>query len=97
MPVLPVRVTKAPGAVAQGATASTTIKTVKGALCDIDVEYYSGPSTAQGLGDKRANAKGLVTWKWTVGQNTNKGTVPVFITCDLGDRSGTAETTLRVK
>jgi hypothetical protein len=96
-PALPVKVTKSPGTVARGATASTTIKTTKAALCDIDVKYDSGSSTAKGLGDERADAQGVATWKWNVGRNTHTGPVPVTITCTLGDRTGTAETTLTVK
>jgi micrococcal nuclease len=94
---LPVKVTKAPGSVAQGATATVSIDTVKGASCDIDVQYSSGSSKAKGLETKRADANGRVTWKWNVGSNTTMGKWPVTIACALGDRSGDATTSITVK
>jgi hypothetical protein len=96
-PALAVKVTKAPGSVAQGATATVTITTTKAASCDIDVVYYSGSSTAKGLETKTADSKGGATWKWLVGSKTSKGKWPVTISCSLGDRTGDAETNVTVK
>lgn len=96
-PALAVKVTKAPGSVAQGATASVTISTTKASSCEIDVVYASGSSTAKGLETKTADSKGAVTWKWMVGRKTTKGKWPVTISCALGDRTGDAEATVTVK
>jgi hypothetical protein len=78
-PELAVKVTKAPGSVVQGATATVTISTTKAASCDIDVVYYSGSSTAKGLETKTADLKGGASWKWLVGSKTTKGKWPVTI------------------
>ncbi len=50
--------TRAPGTVRRGAT--------PGAQCSIVVRYKSGPSQAQGLGAKKADADGDVSWSWKV-------------------------------
>ena len=83
--------------VARSADASVAIKTASGASCFVEVEYDSGASTATGLADKKADSKGVVMWNWTVGRNTKKGPVPVKITCTLGNKTGSADTTLTVK
>jgi cytoskeletal protein RodZ len=74
-------VTKAPGTVGRNSTASVTVKTAPGAECYITVTYKSGPSKAQGLGPKKADDIGVVSWSWRVGGNTTRGTWPVTITC----------------
>ena len=94
---LPVDVTKRTASVARSARASVTIKTTTGAECGIDVRYRSGSSTATGLEPKTANAKGAITWKWVVARSIAKGTVPIVITCTLGDQSGRVDTSVKVK
>jgi hypothetical protein len=94
---LAVKLTKRTASVARNATASVTIKTTKGAECGIDVQYGSGSSTAQGLEPKSANSKGAITWKWLVGRNTSKGSVPIVITCTLGELSGRLDSSFKVK
>ncbi len=94
---LAVKVTKRTISVARNARASVTIKTTKGAECGIDVQYPSGSSTADGLEPKTTNATGAITWKWVVARDVKKGTVPIVITCTLGDQSGRADTTFKVK
>src|SRR4051794_27169821 len=94
---LPVKVTKHTSSVARNETAYVTIKASKGASCSIDVVYDSGSSTATGLGDKKADGSGAVTWKWKVGGRTAKGTYPVYVTCEKGDREGDAQTSFRVR
>lgn len=76
-----VTVTKAPGTVRRGATASVAIKTTAKASCSISVRYKSGPSKAQGLGTKQADANGKISWAWKVGTRTTSGSWPVVITC----------------
>jgi len=94
---LAVKVTKRTASVARNARASVTIKTTKGAECGIDVQYASGSSTADGLEPKTTNASGVITWKWVVARDVKKGSVPIVITCTLGDQSGRADTSFKVK
>ena len=93
---LPVKVTKRTGSVRRNATASVTIRTIKGSRCDILVEYSSGNATAKGLGTKKADSSGVITWKWKVGSKTTRGTWPIDITCELGARTGNASTSFKV-
>ena len=93
---LRVKVTQRTASVRRNATASVTIATTRGASCAIDVEYSSGSATAKGLDPKKANSKGVITWKWKVGSNTTRGTWPITIYCDLGDRSGSVSTKFKV-
>lgn len=94
---LSVKVTKRTASLRRNQTASVTIKTAKGATCSIDVVYPSGSSTAKGLGTKKANGSGVVTWKWRVGGNTTKGVHDIYIWCEKGDREGSVDTTFRVR
>ncbi|WP_067934464.1 thermonuclease family protein [Alicyclobacillus kakegawensis] len=63
----------------RGQKASITVRTKPKALGTIEVDYKSGPSKAKGLGPKYANASGLISWTWTVGTNTTRGSWPVII------------------
>ena len=94
---LAVKVTKRTASVARNARASVTIKTTNGAECGIDVQYASGSSTADGLEPKTTNASGAITWKWVVARDVKKGGVPIVITCTLGDQTGRADTSFKVK
>ena len=94
---LAVKVTKRTKSVPQNGTASVSIKTAKGAECSINVEYASGSATAKGLGSKKANSKGAITWKWKVGGRTTKGEWPIDIWCTRGERSGDVSTSFVVK
>jgi micrococcal nuclease len=76
-----VTITRAPGTVRRGARATIAARTAPGAQCSIVVRYKSGPSQAQGLGAKRADAGGDVSWSWKVGTRTTPGAWPVVITC----------------
>jgi hypothetical protein len=94
---LAVKVTKRTASVGRNARASVTVKTTKGAECGIDVQYASGSATADGLEPKTTNASGVITWKWVVARDVKKATVPIVITCTLGDQSGRADTSFKVK
>ncbi len=94
---LAVKVTKRTASVARNARASVTIKTTTGAECGIDVQYPSGSSTADGLEPKTTNTSGAITWKWVVAKDVKKGGVPIVITCTLGDQTGRADTSFKVK
>jgi micrococcal nuclease len=76
-----VTITRAPGTVRRGARATVAARTTPGAQCSIVVRYKSGPSKAQGLGPKTADAKGDVAWSWMVGTRTTPGSWPVTIMC----------------
>lgn len=88
-----ITITRHPGSVRRGATAAVTIKTAAKASCSITVRYKSGPSKAQGLGTKQANASGVVAWAWKVGTRTTPGKWPVIISCT---GQGTAQTAVVV-
>ena len=94
---LAVKVTKRTTSVARNARASVTIKTTTGSECGIDVQYPSGSSTADGLEPKTTNTSGAITWKWVVARDVKKGAVPIVITCTLGDQTGRADTSFKVK
>jgi endonuclease YncB( thermonuclease family) len=81
-------ITRPPGTVRRGARATVAAHTTPGAQCSIVVRYKSGPSKAQGLGPKKADAKGDVAWTWMVGTRTTPGSWPVTITCG-GEVAGT--------
>lgn len=65
--------------VRDGGEASITIKTKPYASGNIEVDYKSGPSKAKGLGPKKANSQGVISWSWKVGSNTTPGTYNVII------------------
>jgi hypothetical protein len=60
--------------------ATLKAKVAPNASASIVVEYKSGPSHAQGLGSKKANSKGYVSWTWKVGGRTTLGKWPITIT-----------------
>lgn len=66
--------------VSPGQYASVTIKTSPGATGSIEVDYKSGPSSADGLETKTAGRSGRITWQWMVGTRTTPGKWPVKIT-----------------
>lgn len=67
---------------ARNSTETLTAKVSPNSTAYIAVHYKSGLSKAQGLGPKRSNSKGYVSWSWHVGGNTTIGTVPVTVTCN---------------
>lgn len=85
-----VRITKAPGRVARGGSASVTVTVSPKARCTIGVYYSTTTSRARGLGPKTANT---ITWTWTVGSTTKTGRWPIKIDCG---KSGKAETSITV-
>jgi len=50
-----------------------------------EVEYKSGMSTADGLGTKRSDANGNVSWKWKVGTRTSLNYTPTIYIEGGGD------------
>ena len=76
-----VTITRHPGTVRRGATASVAAKTGAKTGCTITVQYKSGPSKAAGIVPKSSDGSGNVSWSWKVGTNTTPGSWPVIITC----------------
>ena len=69
-----------------GQTALLSVATTPNSACSIEVDYYSGPSHAQGLVPKTSDAAGRVSWAWIVGTRTTPGQWPITVTC--GSASG---------
>jgi hypothetical protein len=66
-----------------GGRAAATVQTMPGASCSISHHTPAGTaSTAQGLGSKVADVKGIVSWSWNIGTSTRPGTGTVTVTCD---------------
>ena len=94
---LNVKTTARTKSVRRGGTASVTIRTTPGARCLISVVYPSGPATAGGLDARKAGKTGFVVWTWKVGAKTTKGSMPIYVTCSLRDRTGDVTTSFMVK
>ena len=83
--------------VESGDKAKVVVNTATAAECVIEVTYDSGPSEAAGLDPKTADGAGKVTWSWTVGGTTAKGTYPIDITCFKGERLGSLTLSFKVR
>ena len=59
--------------------ATLSINAKPGIEYEITVYYNSGPSTAEGLEPKVADADGNVSWTWKVGGRTAEGTYRITI------------------
>jgi len=68
------------------------VRTAKKTYCTIEVDYSSGPSTAQGLTPKTSDTGGNVSWTWKVGGRTKAGTWPITVSCG----NSSAKTSIRV-
>ena len=76
--------------------ASVVIQTEPGAVCSIAVFYSSGPSQAQGLGQKTAGPDGRCQWVWTVGPNTSEGAYRITLRVELAGRRNQLDTQFTV-
>lgn len=92
-----VSITSITSPIERGNEATVKVKTVADAKCTITVTYSSGKSQASGLERKTANAKGKVSWRWTVGGSTKPGKYPVDISCKKDGEEGAASTKIKVK
>jgi hypothetical protein len=88
----PINFLNAPLTAAPNQTVTLSVGTGASVNCTIEVDYASGPSTAQGLTPKTSSSSGSVSWTWKVGGKTTPGTWPITVTC--GNNS--ASTTIRV-
>lgn len=66
----------------RGSYITVTAKTSPNASCSIQAVYKSGPSSAQGLEPRNADANGSVSWTWKVGSRTTPGVWPIHVTCN---------------
>ena len=82
----------APLSARHGTATTLIVKTSPNTGCSIEVDYKSGPSTAQGLGPKTSDAAGNVSWTWIVGSRTTLGQWPIYVTC--GSASGQTHITV---
>mgnify|MGYP001627533841 CR=1 FL=1 len=85
-----VRITSVTSPVRPGDTATLRAAVPAGASCSI--RYVTGKGTvskAQGLGTKKADPSGNVSWSWKIGTGTASGTGTVTVTC--GGTSATAK------
>ena len=57
--------------IGRGEYASIKIKGEPNTVYDCSVEYKSGMSTADGLGQERSDAQGYASWTWKVGTRTS--------------------------
>ena len=81
VPSTQVMLVQAPGTVARNSAATVTARTAPGASCWINVQDQNGAITVAGLGQKQADATGLVSWSWKVASSTALGTWPITIVC----------------
>src|SRR5438445_720617 len=72
-PLQPITFPNGPASGYRGGNATLLAHTSPSMGCSIVVMYKSGPSHAQGLYDKTADAAGSVSWSWVIGTNTTPG------------------------
>ena len=71
--------------IGRGEYASIKIKGEPQTDYECEVEYQSGMSTAKGLGEKRSDSNGYVTWSWKVGTRTSTKYQPTIYIRGGGD------------
>lgn len=72
-----------PKSISKGKEATLVLKTSPNAVCNINVKYPSGNSTADGLEQKIAGNDGIVSWVWKVGTRTKPGTYMITVFASL--------------
>jgi hypothetical protein len=88
------RIVSVTSPVSRGSKAIVVANTAPGASCHLVVYYRSGRKRVAGPGDKRADSDGGVSWTWTVGTRTARGTWTIRVICDPG---GSTSATLAVR
>ena len=71
--------------VKRGSFASIKIQGAPNTDYTCEVEYKSGMSSADGLGTKRSDANGIVSWRWKVGTRTSLNYTPSIYIDGWGD------------
>jgi len=82
--------------VVPGSNATFTVRTLRGAECDVVVEYDDIESQDSGLISKTADEYGLASWTWTVEEWVPEGEWPVEATCRWNEQSGELHQKLHV-
>lgn len=90
-------ITHVTSSVGRGQDATLMARTLSGAQCSITVYYMSGPSRAQGLYPKPADAQGYVSWTWKVGTRTTHGTWPIVVSCISNGKKVARDTSFTVR
>ncbi len=67
--------------VSAGKKASVTVKGLPNTEYSITVTYATSVSQAQGLEPKYADANGIISWEWRVGNQTKPGECKIEIQC----------------
>ena len=80
----------------RGSEATLVAETAPGAECSITVYYKSGPSEAEGLESKTADANGRVSWSWKVGSRTTPDTYRIVTTASSEGNTVSRETQFTV-
>lgn len=76
--------------------ATFEIRTLRGAECDIMVEYDDEESEDTGLIPRTADRYGMVSWTWTIEESVPEGEWPVEVTCSWNENSGMIRNHLEV-
>ena len=79
-----------------GSNATFEVRTLRGAECDIVVEYDDEESEDTGLIPRTADRYGMVSWTWTVEESVPEGEWPVEVTCVWNENSGMVRNDIKV-
>ena len=71
--------------VQRGSNAFIKIQGAPNTDYECEVEYKSGMSSASGLGTKRSDSEGIVSWRWKVGSRTSLDYTPTIYIDGGGD------------
>ena len=92
VPTLFLQIMSVTSPIGPGYDATLRAETEPYADCTITVYYLSGPSSAAGLIDKKADTNGNVTWTWKVGTRTTAGSWRIVVTATLNGVTVVQET-----
>jgi hypothetical protein len=90
-----VRLVRVTSPVRNGSFATLVARVSARRVCTIAVFYTTRRSRAAGLGPRRPNTRGLVTWRWRVGTRTIPRRHPIIVSCGSAGRLRTSFVTIR--
>lgn len=79
-----------------GSNATLEVRTLRGAECDIVVEYDEEESQDSGLAPRTASRHGMASWTWTVEEWVPEGEWPAEVTCSWHENSGMVRAEIKV-
>ena len=79
-----------------GSNATFEVRTLRGAECDIEVEYDGERSEDSGLMSRTADRYGMASWTWTVEDSTPEGEWPIETICSWNENSGMVRSEIEV-